>query len=63
VPQAAAEPVESPDDQGVGVAEPLEARVELRPGSQRPGPDVLEDPLDAGGLERVELERQVLSAG
>jgi hypothetical protein len=41
----------------------LEAGVELWPGSDRPGPDVLVDALAAVVLERVELEREVRRAG
>src|SRR5450755_996982 len=63
VAQAAAEAVQAPDHQRVAGEEVLQAGVELRAGSDRPGPDVLVDALAAVVLERVELEREVLRAG
>ena len=63
VAQAAPEAVQAPDDERVAGQQLLQASVELRPGSDRPGPDVLIDAFAAGVLERVELEREVLRAG
>src|SRR5450631_1606072 len=62
VPQAAAGAVQAPDERVAG-QQLLQARVELRPGPDRPGPDVLVDALTAGMLERVELEHEVLRTG
>jgi hypothetical protein len=63
VAQAAPEAVQAPDDELVAGQQLLQAGVELRSGSDRPGPDVLVDAFAAGVLERVELEREVLRAG
>ena len=49
VAEAASEPVELPYDEGVAGAQAVQALVELWGGVlERPGADLLEDPLDAG---------------
>ena len=57
VAEAASEPVELPYDQRVTRSEAVQALIELWAVLERPGADVLEDPLDAGAAERVELQR------
>ena len=60
VAEAAGEPVELPYDQRVTRSEAVQALIELWAVLERPGADVLEDPLDAGAAQRVELQRDVL---
>lgn len=63
VRKAAAEAIQSPDDERVAGGEELEAGVELRAVLERPGADVVEHATTAGLLERVELQFNVLLVG
>jgi hypothetical protein len=58
-----AEPIEAPRDERVAGAEVVEAGLELGATADRPRAYFLVDELAPGLLERVELQRKVLTAG